>query len=126
MNTKFPLRFLSERARNVLWILLVGIIYFLPARISLQLAFQSSNATPVWPPSGFAFAAILLLGQRIAPGILLGAFAANLVTFLNNDTIDTFTATWVSLLISLGNTAEALVGNYLLKKFIPGKRDNNY
>jgi PAS domain S-box-containing protein len=126
MNYKNPLSFLSERARNMLWILLVGTIYFLLARISLQLAFQSSNATPVWPPSGFAFAATLLLGQRVAPGILLGAFAANLVTFLNNDTIDTFTATWVSLLISVGNTAEALVGNYLLKKLIPGCRDNYF
>ena len=126
MNNKNPQSFLSDRARNMLWILLVGAIYFLLARTSLQLAFQSSNATPVWPPSGFAFAAILLLGQRVVPGILLGAFAANLVTFLNNDTIDTFTATWVSLLISVGNTAEALIGNYLLKKLIPGIPDNNY
>src|SRR5688572_3987083 len=126
MNNKNSQSFLSDRTRNILWILLVAAIYFLLARISLQLAFQSSNATPVWPPSGFAFAAILLLGQRVAPGILLGAFAANLVTFLNNDTIDTFTATWVSLLISIGNTTEALIGNYLLKKLIPGNRDNNY
>jgi integral membrane sensor domain MASE1 len=107
---------LYSRIRTLLLILLVAIIYFILARIGLLSAFKLSNATPVWPPSGFAFALVLLLGYRIAPGILLGAFAVNVFTFLTNRSCDPVTAIWVSALISIGNTAEALAGYYLLNR----------
>lgn len=126
MINKNSQNFLSDRARNILWILLVAAIYFLLARISLQLAFESSNATPVWPPSGFAFAVVLLLGVRVAPGIMMGAFAANLVEFLINQTSNTPTAILTSVFIAAGNTAEALVGYFLMKKLLPGVHYNKY
>ena len=126
MNNKNSQSFLSDRTRNILWILLVAAIYFLLARISLQLAFESSNATPVWPPSGFAFAVVLLLGIRVAPGIMMGAFAANLVEFLINQTSNTPTAILTSVFIAAGNTAEALVGYFLMKKLLPGIHYSKY
>ena len=39
---------------------------------------EGGAASPVWPPSGIGLAAILLLGSRVWPGILAGAFLANL------------------------------------------------
>jgi PAS domain S-box-containing protein len=114
------------RLQHFLLILLVATGYFVLAKMSLFLSFQSSNASPVWPPSGFAFAIILLFGYRLAPGILLGAFAANLVVFLSNQTTDIPTGLWVSFTICIGNAAEALVGYYLLKKLVPNVRNNNY
>ena len=117
---------IRNRLPHLLRILIVAISYFILARLSLLLSFQSSNATPIWPPSGFAFAMILLFGYRITPGILLGAFAANLAVFRLDHDADLSTASWVSFIISIGNTAEAITGYYLLKKLIPGVKDNNY
>src|SRR5881396_320491 len=54
-----------------------AVLYYAAARLSLHLAFENTNASPVWPPSGIALALVLLLGYRVWPGILLGAFLAN-------------------------------------------------
>ena len=107
---------------------LVGIAagYFLLARLSLLLSFQSSNATPVWPPSGLAFALILYYGSRVAPAILVGAFAANFVVFQLNHATSIPTSAWVSLLISIGNTLESIAGAWLLKKVLPYVKNNDY
>ena len=114
-----PVASSHSRFRYMPYLLLTGAVYFILARLSLLLEFQSSNATPVWPPSGFAFAIILLLGYRVAPGIMLGAFAANIFVFLSNKACDLPTAIWLSFVIGIGNTTEALAGYYLLKKMLP-------
>jgi PAS domain S-box-containing protein len=115
-----------NRLRYPLQMLAIAMGYFVLAKLSLLLSFQHSNATPVWPPSGFAFAMILLWGYRMAPGILVGAFAANITVFLSNQTADVSTALWVSLIISIGNTGEALAGYFLMKTMIPGEKVNEY
>lgn len=102
--------------RSIGIILIVSLIYYLSARTGLLLAYKNTNATPIWPPSGIALAAILLFGYRVWPGILISAFTVNLVVFLSNNTTDMHTAIWVSSLISIGNTSEVLLGFYLLKK----------
>ena len=102
--------------RYFLQVLCTALIYFGLATLSLSLQFQNSNATPVWPPSGFAFAIILIWGYRIAPGILFGAFAANLTIFITNQTTDYPVAIMLSFVIGIGNMLEALAGNYLLRK----------
>ncbi|MES2139455.1 MAG: MASE1 domain-containing protein [Bacteroidota bacterium] len=104
--------------RSIGIILMVAVIYYLSARTGLLLAYKNTNATPIWPPSGIAFAAIILFGYRVWPGILISAFIVNLIVFLTNKTTDTPTAIWVSSLISIGNTSEALLGCYLLKKSV--------
>jgi PAS domain S-box-containing protein len=106
--------------------LLTAGVYFVLARLSLLLQFQSSNATPVWPPSGFAFAIILLLGYRIVPGIMLGAFVANVLIFNINKTAPLPVSILLALLISIGNTGESITGYYLLRKMIPTEERNNF
>ena len=76
----------------------IALLYFAAAECGLSLASVHTNVSPVWPPTGIAIAALLLLGYRVAPGILLGAFLANLKTDV---TITT------AAVIGLGNTAEA-------------------
>lgn len=107
------------RLSTAIKVILIAIVYFVIAVSGLQYALQSSNATPLWPASGFAFGIILMGGRSLAPGIFLGAFAANLFVFLVNDTTGVPTATWVSAFIGVGNMAEALTGYYLLNKMIP-------
>jgi signal transduction histidine kinase len=100
---------------TVLVILAVAALYLIFAKIGLALAISARQVTAVWPPSGFALAAVLLLGRRSAPGILLGAFLANATAG---------EPLWVAGAIALGNTLEAMIGALLLQRigFDPGLR----
>jgi signal transduction histidine kinase/DNA-binding response OmpR family regulator/integral membrane sensor domain MASE1 len=103
-------------------LMLLTLCYALIARASLLLAFAHTNATPVWPPSGIAFAALLLMGYRAWPAIFTGALLANLATFHANGLSfggDTIAA---SLLISGGNTLEALSGVWLVRRYFDVKQ----
>src|SRR5216117_3315322 len=90
----------------------VAVLYCATASLSLRLAFEKTNASPVWPPSGIALVAVLLLGYRVWPGIMLGAFFANVVAFLANQAASARTIVVVSSAIGLGNTLEAVVAAY--------------
>lgn len=92
----------------------LAIVYYFLARWSLLLAFEGTNASPVWPPSGMALAAILLLGRGVWPAIAIGAFAANLMAFTAHHPLGVPTIA-ASTAIAIGNTLEALVGVTLLR-----------
>jgi hypothetical protein len=60
---------------------------------------KNMSASPVWPPTGIALAALLVLGLRVWPAIFVGAFLVN----------DTTTGHWQSsLAIAVGNTLEGV------------------
>jgi len=90
-------------------ILLLAAVYFVTAKGSLLLAIPPGYATAIWPPSGIAFAAILLFGNRIWPGIWLGAAVTNL-TIQGSPLL--------ALVIATGNTLEAVVGAALIRPYI--------
>jgi PAS domain S-box-containing protein len=92
--------------RQLGFIILVAAVYFAAAKLGLSLAFIHANVSPVWPPTGVAIAAMLLLGYRIWSGILVGAFLANLFT-----PVPIATAAG----IALGNTLEALAALFVLR-----------
>src|SRR5437870_3802685 len=96
----------TSRLHGVVSILAVAILYFLAAKLGLSLASVHTNVSPVWPPTGLAIAAILLLGYRVWPGVLLGAFLANFFTPVP-------VATAVG--IAVGNTLEAVSAGVLLR-----------
>src|SRR5450830_938631 len=103
-------------------LVLLTLCYALIARASLLLAFAHTNVTPVWPPSGIAFAALLIIGYRAWPAIFLGALAANLATFYSYGlTLDSGVLLAASL-ISGGNTLEALSGVWLIKRYFDIKQ----
>ena len=85
----------------------VAVVYFAAARFGLGFAVMAEQVSPVWPPSGIALAALLVLGFRAWPGVWLGAVAANI---LANET------PWTAAAIATGNTLEALVGAWLLRR----------
>jgi len=100
-------------------IVLVAVLYYLAARLGFLLAFQDTNSSPVWPPSGIGFALILLLGRRSWPGITIGALVANALVFMNNnDGIITASTISASTFIAAGNTIEVLLGYFLFKNII--------
>ena len=91
----------------------VAIVYFGAAKFGLALAFANASASPVWPPTGIALAAVIVLGPHVWPGIWLGAFLVNMT---NAGTVAT------SIGIAVGNTLEALLGGYLVNRFANGRR----
>jgi diguanylate cyclase (GGDEF)-like protein len=90
-------------------VLLLAVAYFSAAKLALLVAIPPGYATAVWPPSGIALASVLLLGNRIWPGIWLGASLVN-VTVQSS-----FVA---ATLIGAGNTLEALAGAVLVRAFV--------
>jgi len=68
----------GELARDFFRLAVVAAAYWLAARLSLNLALVHGQVTPVWPPTGIALVAFLLLGRRVWPAIALAAFAVNL------------------------------------------------
>ena len=104
--------------QTILVALGLAILYFCAARLGLLLAFEHSNASPVWPPSGLALAALLLLGRRAWPGITVGAFLANWVVFQANPPGSPMAVATVSAAIAVGNTLEAFFAASLLERFV--------
>ena len=84
-------------------------LYFVAAKLSLLLAIPPGYATAVWPPSGLAVAAMLLAGNRLWPGVWLGAAVANLT--VNDSGV-------AAVLIGTGNALEAVAAAALIRRLI--------
>src|SRR5690348_67349 len=87
--------------------LAIAAVYLAAAKLGLSLAFAAPQVTTVWPPTGIALTAVLLLGRRVWPGIALGAFLANATAH---------EPLWTAGAIAAGNTLEALIGAWLLRR----------
>jgi diguanylate cyclase (GGDEF)-like protein len=104
-------RELSGLTRRTAIVVALALAYFVAGKLGLRLLFVNPSATAVWPPTGIALAALLVLGYRVWPGILLGAFLLNVTT----GTLAT------SLAIAAGNTLAALVGAFLINRYANGR-----
>jgi PAS domain S-box-containing protein len=91
----------------------VAIVYFALAKGGLALASINLNATPIWPPTGFALAAVLLWGYGVWPAVFVAAFLTNLTTA---GTLAT------SLAIAAGNTVECVLAGYMIRRWSDGVR----
>lgn len=90
----------------------ITVVYFIAGKLGLKLAYVNASATAVWPCTGIALAAFLLVGYRIWPAILAGAFLVNLTTAGSPAT---------SICIAAGNTLEGVVGCYFVTRFAGGR-----
>jgi signal transduction histidine kinase/ActR/RegA family two-component response regulator len=99
------------RRISSLALLFVG--YLAAAKIGLSFASIHPSATAIWPPTGIAIAAFLLVGRRVWPAILAAAFLANVTTAGSVVT---------SAGIAAGNVLEGLLGAYLVERFAGGRR----
>src|SRR5467141_1822314 len=94
----------SRLLKDLAALAVLAAVYFAAGKLGLKLAFVNASATAVWPCTGIALAAFLILGYRVWPAILAGAFLVNWTTAGSVAT---------SLGISTGNTLEGVVGCYL-------------
>jgi integral membrane sensor domain MASE1 len=85
----------------------VAAAYYLVAMIGLQLELVRGQVTPLWPPTGVALVALLLLGPRVWPGITVGALLLNAPLGPSLP---------VAAVIAVGNTLAPLSGYLLLRR----------
>lgn len=105
--TKHPVQ-TSRTTAYLTQLVLVLVAYFVVGVVGLAVPFTSGNVSPVWPASGVALGAILLVGYRIWPAIALAAFLVNLLTPI---------PPVAALGIAVGNTIGPLIGARLLRRF---------
>jgi integral membrane sensor domain MASE1 len=104
----------ASRARIRLFLetVLIAGVYFISGKLGLKLARVHESATAVWPPTGIALSACLLIGTRAGFGVFLGALSVNLAT----------SGSWlVSLGIAAGNTLEGVIGCLLVNRLAGGR-----
>jgi signal transduction histidine kinase len=112
-----------ERRRLLFCLSVATVVYTLVAILGLSLASLHSHASPVWPASGLAVAATLLLGPRIWPALFAGAWMANLWQIYFHTETDSLPAALLApCFIAAGNTGEALAGAWLIERFAGGTR----
>ena len=99
---------LRKHLLYILKVAIIAIIYFFAARFGLGFDPVSGFATLVWPPTGIAIAAIILLGIEFWPGVFLGAFFANWATGA---------VIPVAIGIGTGNMLEAVFATFFLRQF---------
>ncbi|MFB7336158.1 MASE1 domain-containing protein [Streptomyces adustus] len=108
-------RQLSSPVVTGVQVLAVAACYYAAARLGLlrQYVVDGAVFTPIWPPTGIAVAALLILGLRCWPGISLGALLAVL-------SITPLRPTVVGNVV--GNTA-APICSYLLLRQVGFRND---
>jgi integral membrane sensor domain MASE1 len=93
--------------RDLIQCLALALIYVAGAKIGLRFATITKSVTLVWPPTGIALSAVVLLGPRLWPGVALGAFLVNVTT----PGVHPASAA----VIAGGNTFEAIASVYFLR-----------
>ena len=86
---------------------LVALAYFAAAKLGLAYAVVGGAVSLVWPSSGIALVALLVMGFAVAPGIAIGSALANMSVGVPLP---------VAAMIGLGATAAALTASLLLKR----------
>src|SRR5437899_8900904 len=84
---------------------LVAGAYYLAARLGLRVALIEKNVTPLWPPTGIAVVAFLLLGRGVWPGVALAAFLVN---------VPITPSLWAAAATAAGNTLAPFAAAELL------------
>lgn len=99
-------------------IVAASMLYILAAQIGVWLVFPGIEHYPVFVQSGVALALMVLLGNRVWPGILIGSLITSSLVFIAQGiTLNAETIIAISS-ISLANVMEALIGFKIYKLFI--------
>lgn len=100
----------ASMKRPPIWKLVVlFLLYFATAKLSLEFEAVGGFAAPVWAPSGIALVVLFYFGTSLWPAVALGAFLANL--FHGSPVI-------AAVGIAFGNSLEAVVGAVFLRRVI--------
>ena len=102
----------QQWARLIGLAVLVGIAYFLAARLSLLLLTKPDGVAVFWPASGVAAGVIIALGPSARLPVVAGAMVATIVANLMGDR--TFIS---SIVFALCNAGEAVLAGWLIERY---------
>ena len=97
--------------------LAIAMVYIGTAQPGFLIAIAPGNVTVVWPPSGIALAAMLLLGYRAGAGVWLGSFLVNLLFFIFHNVL-VATAVITAGSIATGSMLQAFLAAFLYRRMI--------
>jgi signal transduction histidine kinase len=84
----------------------VAALYYGAGRAGLHLAYLHGSVAAIWPPAGVGIAALVILGPRIWPGIVIGDLL-----------LADFSTPWGTILgQTVGNTLEVVVAAVLFRR----------
>jgi PAS domain S-box-containing protein len=93
--------------RNAVLMSALFVAYVASAKLGIELPGAHGVVTPVWAPTGIALVALVLYGPGLWPAVALGALVANSTSGASGPE---------AVLISIGNTLEAVAGSMLLRR----------
>ena len=99
--------------RDCILLQVVAGSFYFAGILGQRLAILPNRVSAFWPPSGIALTAILLLGYRFWPGILIGSLLLGI-----RDGAHVFTA----LMSGAGHVLEPVVAAYLINKYARGTK----
>ncbi|HET7736199.1 MAG TPA: MASE1 domain-containing protein [Nocardioidaceae bacterium] len=100
-----------SRTSLLVAVALLSAAYVGLGRLGLAVGSFEGNVAPVWPASGLAVAALVVLGLRVWPAVTIGAFVVNASTGV---------PVLASIGMATGNTLEAVLGAYLFQRAVLG------
>jgi signal transduction histidine kinase/ActR/RegA family two-component response regulator len=103
---------LARALKYLLQLAAVGAVYFFLVRFTVEFASVHAGTTAIWPPAGFALAAVLLGGYRLVPAILAAAYVA---------IADSSAPDYAAAATATGNAFEAFAGAFLLDRWAGGR-----
>ena len=103
---------MARALKYLLQLAAVGAVYFFLVRFTLEFAAVHAGTTAIWPPAGFALAAVMLGGYRLVPAILAAAYLAN---------ADWSGPDYAAAATAAGAAFEAFAGAFLLDRWAGGR-----
>jgi signal transduction histidine kinase len=100
---------LTPRLGSIGLAVAVGIVYFLAARLSLELLAKPEGVAVFWPAAGVSAGVLIALGSRALWPVVVGTMAATIVANLLGDR-----NLWSAVLFGLCNTGEAVLTAWLI------------
>ena len=94
---------------------LVGIAYYLGAKVGLALTFQPLPISVLWPPNAVLLAALVLAPVRWWWLLLLGAFPAHFIAEAQGGVPAAMVLCWF-----VSNVSEAVIGALFVRRFMAG------
>src|SRR5262245_43783536 len=110
---------LSERSPTQPWIspiglaIVVGITYFLAARLSLFLLTEPDGVSVVWPAACVSSGILIALGRGARWPVAIGVMAATVVANLTSDR-----SIWSSIVFAFCNAGEALIAAWVIERYV--------
>jgi PAS domain S-box-containing protein len=113
------MRISATRLRSLTKALVIAAGYALAGKLALLMAIPPGYATAVWPAAGLALAALLVLGTRFWPAVLVGSFLVNIGTSFDASSRSTIVRSIaVAAGIGAGAALQAAVGAKLIRRVV--------